>query len=283
MSTNYKNVVQIKQLGKENYKITILRNHNIGKKNDVEKAVKDQKKKFREQFKHKLSETVESDKEKKKMAQSISRTKKQVLEKALCNEWTWFATLTLSPEKYKRDDLDTFRRDLSQFIRDYRKKSGTKVQYLLIPELHADKKNWHMHGLFSEIPFDDIEIHPVQKLSDKGYFNWLPYSKKFGFCSLGAIRDDVRTALYITKYITKSIATEDNDKRLNKSLYYCSQGLKVAEKVKEGILTKPLNFEMAFEGLYSQSMFVNSIEWFEQYFEEKELEDVSIHYGGTAL
>ena len=36
-----------------------------------------------------------------KLDSSISRTKRVILEKALCNEWDWFCTLTISPDKYK--------------------------------------------------------------------------------------------------------------------------------------------------------------------------------------
>ncbi|WP_270655793.1 rolling circle replication-associated protein [Eubacterium callanderi] len=202
------------------------------------------------------------------MAHSLSRTKSQVLEYALCNDWNWFGTFTLNPKKYKRDDLDTFIKDLGQFIRDQRKKYQMDIKYLLIPELHKDGKNWHMHGLLSEIPYQDMEPHPLKKLSEKGYISWGSYCQKFGFNSLGPIRDNIKTALYITKYISKNL--DNTSIKVNKKMFYSSRGLKKAEKIKEGQLTKPLDFPMAFEGLYSKSTFVDSIDWFKDYFKEFE-------------
>ncbi|MGL4805029.1 MAG: rolling circle replication-associated protein [Bacteroidales bacterium] len=176
--------------------------------------------------------------------------------------------LNPGPKKYERDNLSKFVEDLTQFIRDQRKKYGISINYLLIPELHADGRNWHMHGLFSDLPIQDIEPHNVTKLLDQGYVNWSSYEKKFGYNSLGAIRDSVACTLYITKYISKAV--KSTPVGVNKKLYYCSRGLKTAPKVAQGLLIKPINFDMAFKGLYSQSLFVDSIEWFNDYFQEYE-------------
>ena len=250
MQTQRKNVVQIKKFGENNYKITICKQLIKGKK-DPKQMVK------KGQGGHD-----------KKMAHSLSRTKSQVLEYALCNDWNWFGTFTLNPKKYKRDDLDTFIKDLGQFIRDQRKKYQMDIKYLLIPELHKDGKNWHMQGLLSEIPYQDMEPHPLKKLSEKGYISWESYRQKFGFNSLGPIRDNIKTALYITKYISKNL--DNTSIKVNKKMFYSSRGLKKAEKIQEGQLTKPLDFPMAFEGLYSKSTFVDSIDWFKDYFKEFE-------------
>ncbi|MEG2311513.1 MAG: hypothetical protein RSB72_02310 [Bacilli bacterium] len=245
MQYKIKNAVQIKKFS-DYYKITVCKNITKGKKST----------KFVPKGKGGNN---------KKLSNSISRSKKQVLEKALCNEWLWFATLTLDPKKYVRDDLKTFIKDLGQFIRDQRKKyKDVKIKYLLIPELHADGKNWHLHGLFSDIPIADIEPHPLKKLSEKGYINWVTYQDQFGFNSLGAVKDPVKCSMYITKYISK-----DLDKAvtaLDQKLYYCSRGLKTAEIVAQGRLTQPINFKMAFEGLYSKSQFVDDYEFFKCYY-----------------
>lgn len=59
-----------------------------------------------------------------KFDSSISRTKRLVLEKALCNDWEYFCTFTLSKEKYDRYKLDKFQKDFTQWIRDQRKKDS---------------------------------------------------------------------------------------------------------------------------------------------------------------
>lgn len=247
MQVKIKNAVQIKRIS-DYYKITVCKNITKGKKTTKHTA------------KGQAGNT-------KKLVNSISRSKKQVLEKALCNEWKWFVTLTLDPKKYERDNLKKFISDLGQWIRDYRKKyKGYAFHYLLIPERHADGKNWHMHGLLSDLPWEDLEPHPVQKLSEKGYINWSAYEKKFGFNSLGVIRNPVKCSMYITKYITKDL--DKSVTALDQKLYYSSRNLKTAEVVSQGRLTEPLDFLMDFEGLYSKSQFVDSYEFFKKYYLE---------------
>ena len=159
-----------------------------------------------------------------KLDNNICRAKSTVLELALCNEWEWFVTLTLDPKKYDRNDLDKYAKDLSQWVRNQRKKYKTKFQYLLIPEQHKDGA-WHMHGLMNGIPYYEIEnfkkgIHP-EKLVRSGYYNFPAYNKRFGFCSLGRIRDKARCAFYISKYISKDLSKRLG--ALNEHLYYATQ------------------------------------------------------------
>ena len=177
----------------------------------------------------------------KKLDSSISRTKRVILEKALCNSWDWFCTFTISPDKYDRQNLVAWRDSFTQWMRDQRKK-GLPIRYLIVPEQHKDG-SWHAHGLFSGltetdlITFKEMDKQGYRtpdgrrlppKLIKSGYFNWMPYMEKFGFCSFGKISNPVAAGFYITKYITK-----DNDrmvKEVGLHSYYASRGLLGAEK-----------------------------------------------------
>ena len=177
----------------------------------------------------------------KKLDSSISRTKRVILEKALCNPWEWFCTFTIAEDKYDRKNLVAWRDGFTQWLRDLRKK-GYPIQYLIVPEQHKDG-SWHAHGLFSGLQDSDL-ITFVQmdkdgyrtaqgrrlpkKLRYSQYRNWPAYQEKFGFCSFGRINNPVACGFYITKYITK-----DNDrmvKELGLHSYYSSRGLNTAEK-----------------------------------------------------
>lgn len=169
-----------------------------------------------------------------KLASSLSRTRKLLLEKALCNPWDWFCTFTLDKDKYKRDDLPKFREDFTQFIRDERKR-GYDIPYLLVPELHEDLQNWHIHGLICGNPglvsFKEWRRlgHKVpNKLVTGGFYTWPRYHNKFGFCSLGRIRSHVRSAFYMSKYMTKDNARLVS--QLGSKMYYPSQNLNTAVK-----------------------------------------------------
>ncbi len=162
-----------------------------------------------------------------KLDNNICRSRSRVLELALCNDWEWFVTLTLDSAKYNRYDLEKFKKDLSRWIRNQRRNYKTKFQFLLIPEAHKDGA-WHMHGLFNGIPYSEVKpfekgIHP-DKLVKSGYMNFPAYSEKFGFCSMGRIRDKAKCAFYISKYISKDLSDRVGD--LGKHLYDSSKPLK---------------------------------------------------------
>ena len=177
----------------------------------------------------------------KKLDSSVSRSRRVILEKVLCNHWDWFCTFTISEDKFNRSDLLTWRDSFTQWMRDQRKK-GFPIQYLVVPEQHGDG-SWHAHGFISGLP--ETELISFKELDRRGYrsvngrrlpkklrfskyLNWPAYMEKFGFCSFGKIVNPVAAGFYITKYITK-----DNDrmvKEVGLHSYYSSKGLNTAEK-----------------------------------------------------
>ena len=162
-----------------------------------------------------------------KLAESISRSRRVVWELAQCNEWDWFFTGTISPDKFDRSNWSGFRKVFTQWIRNERKR-GSNIEYVLVPELHADLDNWHVHGLIRGIFSEDL------KLFKDSRYNWTRYEKKFGFCSLEPIRNHEAVSKYITKYISKSFEVGRGVREKEKNMYICSQGLKRAEVIKKG-------------------------------------------------
>lgn len=176
-----------------------------------------------------------------KLASSLSRAYRVVLEKALCNDWDWFCTFTIAKEKADRTDLAAWWTSFSQWLRDKRKK-GYDVRYLLVPERHEDG-SWHGHGLLAGIPEDELitfrqmdkEGYRTEngrrlpwKIRKAGYYNWMAYQEKFGFCSLGKIKNPVACGFYMTKYMTKDQDRMVKDVGLH--TYYVSRGLNNATK-----------------------------------------------------
>ena len=191
---------------------------------------------------------------------NISRAKNRVFELALCNPWNIFLTFTLDPKKYNRNDLGKFRKDLSQFVRDYNTKYGLAIKYLLIPEEHK-KGGWHMHGFLMGLPDEHLRLFTLseklpkyirEKLkSGQAVYEWEPYRKKFGFCDLEVVKDQFAVSAYVTKYITK-----DLDRTVRESgahLYYCSQGLSRSVVIFRGKANDGLVYD--YESDY------NSIKW----------------------
>ncbi len=176
-----------------------------------------------------------------RLAASLSRTRSTVYEIAACNPFEWFFTGTLNPEWHDRNDLGSFRKKLSQSIRDFRKKTGLSVFYLIIPERHKNGA-WHVHGLLGGLsvdhlykfqPTDRLPIKLLKRVKEFGdVYNWEWYSRKFGFTTLTPIRDRAATTAYITKYITKQMTIEALDSGAH--LYYASIGLKRADVIYAG-------------------------------------------------
>ncbi len=128
---------------------------------------------------------------------AVCRAKRSVLELGLCNEWKYFCTFTLDPQKYNRYNLKAWYKDFSQFIRDQRKKYHVSLKYLLVPEMHVDGA-WHMHGLLSDAPplvsFRDRACRGEKlpdRLRNSEYCSWADYECRFGFNSLSRVIDPV--------------------------------------------------------------------------------------------
>lgn len=191
-----------------------------------------------------------------KLEVNLCRTKSKIFELAICNPWDYYFTGTLNPQKYDRTNLDLFHKTLTQWLRDYGKLHGIKIDYLLIPELHSDGQSWHMHGFIRGLSVELLHQFRVGDKMGKALaekvkrgdlvFNWQAYSDKFGFCDLEPIRDEVAVSKYVTKYITKDL--QKSVKELNAHQYYHSRGLKTAQLIKKG--TMFANIVPQFENEY---------------------------------
>lgn len=188
------------------------------------------------------TEDAPSERENKRLAASLSRTRRRIYEIAACNEWTWFFTGTLNGEKCDRNDLNgTFKR-LSQFVRDFRKsQSGARIVYMIVPEQHKDG-TWHFHGLlqgiseaelykFSEA--DNIPAKLKKRISEgEELFTWKGYEQRFGWATLSRVKSHAAVSKYVTKYITKDL--QDCAQVSGAHLYYASKGLRKPEVLAEG-------------------------------------------------
>lgn len=153
---------------------------------------------------------------------NTKRARRKIRDYALCNDWDYFITLTIDRKKYDASDLNTLTKEIKRKLKTY-KQSNKDFQYLIIPELHEDKKNFHFHGLMRGIKKSHIIEH--RKLKQRMRYNWTYWEKHFGFTSFIELDNNkTRVANYITKYMTKDIITV-----FNKDRYFVSRGLKTPE------------------------------------------------------
>jgi len=194
-----------------------------------------------------------------KLANNIARAVSAVRELGRCNPWTLFFTGTFAKEKINRYALDAIIKAVAQWIRDYNKKHGTSIKYLLVPEKHKDGA-WHVHGLLYGLPMSHLKAFTLDEIlpydirdklkAGRRLYNWLPWAEKFGHCDVELIRDKARSISYITKYITKSV--NGGVTELGKHMYLASQGLERAVTLKEGFIDNC--------GKYLDEFFANGFE-----------------------
>lgn len=202
-----------------------------------------------------------------RLQSNIRRAARMIEAYALCNPWEWFGTFTLDKRYRDRADLDGFRRDFMQFLRDCRKECGT-LAALLVPELHKSKDGWHMHGLLHGLPVDMLRPFTLEERlpnyirgklqAGERVYDWPRYRKSFGYVDVEPVRSRDAAARYITKYITKTAEGTAEALDTGKHLYYITRGLAQPELVlqnestSEGVLPEVLAAgDLVIDGHYS--------------------------------
>lgn len=147
--------------------------------------------------------------------QSLSRTKRNIRELALCNDFEYFATFTVNSEKCDRYVLNEVQDKLKKVLHKI-KRNNKDFAFLIITEKHKDGA-FHFHGLVKGIT--DLYIN------DNGYLCSKIFNNELGFNSFSKIKDYTKCCNYITKYITK-----DCIKNSHNQIYISSRGLKKATK-----------------------------------------------------
>lgn len=170
---------------------------------------------------------------------SIARTKSRIRELAMCNDFEYFCTFTLSPEKQDRHNLKKWIQDFGNWVGNYNKKFDTKLEYLIIPEQHKNGA-WHAHGLVKGIAPQSIVVNKY------GYYDMPYYAQRFGFMNFSTIKSRERCASYITKYVTKDVASTARAIGRSAHMFYHSRGLREKEVIWTGFGDFKADFENAF-------------------------------------
>ena len=131
------------------------------------------------------------------LERSMRRARAKLRRLALANDFKWFVTLTLDPEKIDRSDGKAVAKALGTWADNMVRRKGLK--YVLVPELHK-KGGIHFHGFFN----DAVEVVDSGHRDSAGHpiFN-LP-EWRLGFTTAIALYGDYPSAVgYVTKYIGK--------------------------------------------------------------------------------
>jgi len=147
---------------------------------------------------------------------NLIRTKNKIKDYCLSNDFDMFWTLTFAKER--NDDQRCFNR-LRDWLKYMKKKYGL-FDYIFIPERHKDGCI-HFHGVTGG--FGGEMVDSGVKHANQTVYNCLNW--KFGYSTVTVVRDQKKTASYITKYVTKELSQEIVGK--GKKKYWASRGLKL--------------------------------------------------------
>ena len=158
---------------------------------------------------------------------SLSRTKRNIREIALCNDFTYFATLTVNCKYCNRFSLQECQDKLKYLIKERIRRKNKNFKYIFITEKHKDGA-YHFHGLVK-----DLDLY----INSNGYFSSKVFDE-IGFNSFSPIKDYNKCCNYITKYITKDCIRNENNQ-----IYISSRGLKKATRYE----IQPIDFDFTYE------------------------------------
>lgn len=128
---------------------------------------------------------------------SMRRARSRVRRLALSNDFRWFVTLTLSPEKVDRYDAAQVVRKLNNWCSNQVKRRG--LRYILVPERHKDGA-LHFHGFFS----DALEAVASGHRDKQGHMIYNLPGWSLGFTAAIEVYGDYAGAVaYVCKYIGK--------------------------------------------------------------------------------
>lgn len=139
----------------------------------------------------------------KSLLSSRSRTMQAIYSIARANMWDYFLTLTFDPAKIDSTNYDVVVKAVSVWLSNLRR-IAPDFKYILVPELHADGKKWHIHGLLADI--GDLKKRLVDSgkvKNDCKIYNMDIW--KYGFSTVSEIKDSGKASSYISKYITKEM------------------------------------------------------------------------------
>lgn len=127
----------------------------------------------------------------------MRRARANVRQLALANEFAWFVTLTLDPEKINRYDPVEVVRKMSQWCDNRVRRKGLK--YILVPEHHKDGAI-HFHGFFN----DALQAVPAGLKDKSGHEVYNLPDWSLGFTRAVRLYGDYHAAVgYTCKYIGK--------------------------------------------------------------------------------
>ena len=146
--------------------------------------------------------TIE-EREEKILQNSMNRTTQKILGITRANKWDYFITFTFNGLNVDRSDLKEISKKTRKWLNNQKNRKASDLKYILVPELHADGINWHLHGLLANI--GTIQLEDSTKIDRAGNTIYNVIDWEMGYSTVTKVLNNDGVSYYIIKYITKQI------------------------------------------------------------------------------
>lgn len=158
---------------------------------------------------------------------SLSRSKNNIKNICLSNNFEYFATFTVSSKNADRFSLQEVQDLIKKRFKKIKRKYGD-FKYIYITEKH-EKGSFHFHGMVKGLPINELILFTDKDFIPYKLLNLVKNGEKIyhsllfddiGWNTFEKIKDYNKCCNYITKYITKDCVRNENNQ-----IYFCSRGL----------------------------------------------------------
>ena len=160
--------------------------------------------------------------------ESAQRSKRDIIEYGLSNNWDYMVTITIDQAKRNRYEYNYLVRSITKWLKNYKERYDSELKYIIIPELHT-KKHYetkpaiHFHGL---IKMTDKHLTFVKERKGAFIYEHSKILKSFGFNEFAKIYNHSEfITYYISKYVSKSLG-----KKITSQRFYASKNLERPKK-----------------------------------------------------
>lgn len=159
---------------------------------------------------------------------SANRCKNNIYNYIRSNKFEYFFTLTFDRELIDSSNWDEVTKAFSTWANNMKKRYYPDMKYVFVPELHSDKKHYHLHGCVSGIDkrFLIDSGHKKNGCIIYNFTKWI-----YGFSTVSRIKDISKTSTYIGKYISKDLLEHLRGKKR----YFVSRNCTLTEPLKINI------------------------------------------------
>jgi len=143
------------------------------------------------------------------LEKSINRTHRILKDYIQCNEFSYFFTLTISPDYCDRHDDKLVQTKIKEWLNNIRRHNS--LGYIIVPERHKDGA-LHFHGVMTN-PAHTLDLYDSGHKDRSGRIIYHTKKYQMGFHDFTEIGNLEAVSQYVRKYISKSFYSSEKFKK----------------------------------------------------------------------